>query len=350
MVRLLLFFLALASLPARAAAQDLRIGILDFYGLNHITVEQARAASGLTEGDPATINEELAPAITDAEKRLAALPGVRAAHMNVVCCDQGHAIVFGGIEERGSRVVRFRNNPRGAIRLPADIIALRDEWMTAFSAGVVSDELKEDDSQGHALFSMPAMQPAQNRFQAFAIASTARLREVLHHSSDDAHRALAAQILAYAPDKRTVIPDLVFAMTDPSPHVRNDAMRALGIIAKFSAAHPELRLRVPMYPFIALLNSPIWTDRNKASSALMPLSASRDPALFERLRRNSLDSLVNMACWKSAGHAQPALRILGRMGGMREDEIDDAFARDDRRRVLESVLHFQAASQKSLCR
>ena len=63
---------------------------------------------------------------------------------------------------------------------------------------------------------------------------------------------------------------------------------------------------------VRLLSSLEWSDRNKASLALFALSARRDPALLRALRGDALEALVDMAKWRTDGHAQPAFWLLGR--------------------------------------
>ena len=70
----------------------------------------------------------------------------------------------------------------------------------------------------------------------------------------------------------------------------------------------------------------MWTDRNKASLALLRLSESRDPDLLARLRRDALAPLVDMARWQSPGHAAPGAIILGRMAELPEEKIAAATA------------------------
>ena len=94
------------------------------------------------------------------------------------------------------------------------------------------------------------------------------------------------------------------------------------------------RCRIPYDPFIALLNSPVWTDRNKSSLALDDLSAARDPKLLEALRRDALTSLVEMARWKSEGHATPSLRILARIAGLPEEAVKIS----DRERIITAAM------------
>ena len=155
---------------------------------------------------------------------------------------------------------------------------------------------------------------------------------------DAEHRALAAQILAYAPNKRDVIDDLVYGMNDPSEGVRNNAMRALAVIAHAASAARQPTLHIPAEPFVGLLNSPIWSDRNKASLALANLSESRDPEILATLRNRAMSPLVEMARWKSEGHAVPALVILGRIAGQSEEDVQAALMRGDREAVINAAL------------
>jgi hypothetical protein len=97
-------------------------------------------------------------------------------------------------------------------------------------------------------------------------------------------------------------------------------------------------VRVPYEPFIALLHSPVWTDRNKASFALLELSARRDPKLLEKLRREAMAPLIEMAHWKSEGHAFPAFMILGRIGGLSDEAIQAAWTRGEREDVINAAL------------
>lgn len=177
----------------------------------------------------------------------------------------------------------------------------------------------------------------QERFVTYA-RDLGRLRQVLRQSADEQHRALAANVLGYASDKQAVVGDLVYGMGDPSDEVRNNSMRALGIIGQFGSRSPELKIHVPTKPFIRLLNSLVWTDRNKAAYALMELTGSRDAALLKSLRKQALRSLIEMARWKSDGHAYPAFCLLGRISSWSEDQIHAAWSRGDREAVIEAAL------------
>jgi HEAT repeat protein len=202
---------------------------------------------------------------------------------------------------------------------------------------VQSGRSENDIVDGRSFIRDPASRAIQEQFIPYAAAHLALLRDVLHHSSDAEHRAIAAQIIAYAPDVRAVIRDLIDAQRDPSPNVRNDATRALLIIAAYAQQHPEAGIHVPAESFVALLGSPYWTDRNKSSGALAELTANRDPLLLKTLRSHALRALIEMAHWKLIGYASPSLRILGRIGGMSDDAIERAIDRGDREAIIASA-------------
>jgi hypothetical protein len=100
--------------------------------------------------------------------------------------------------------------------------------------------------------------------------------------------------------------------------VRNNATRALGAMLR-SGIKPVAE--IPADGFIAMLNSGVWTDRNKASFVLWSMTAAREPALLAKLHAEALDSLIEMASWSSTQHAFTARVILGRMAGMEDQRI-----------------------------
>jgi hypothetical protein len=260
------------------------------------------------------------------------------AHANVVCCDNGRAIVYVGVQERGTPVVRFHAAPHGSDRLPADVVAAGEAFEHAFVTAIQRGQAGEDRTQGHALNEAPEPRAVQERFIEYARRDLPRLRRVLSDSSDTAHRALAAQVLGYVEDKQSVVNDLVRAMHDPDEGVRNNAMRAL-LVFTYTKPTPRRRTpRVPEAPFIEFLGSPVWTDRNKSVAAVAELSRTRDPRLLARLRATALGPLVEMARWKSAGHAGPALVVLARLADRPDAEADAALANGGREAIISAAL------------
>jgi hypothetical protein len=332
--------LALLVLPgvSELAGEDLQIGIVDFYGLGRVSEREARQALTVKEGDTVSLaGDDGPPFMAESKRRLSALPGVARAHVDLVCCEAGRGIVYVGLEARGSLAPRLRLAPTGNVRLAADVVQAGKDLSDAWSSAVQRGDAVEDDSRGHALVHDPAARAIQERYVGFAARDLKVLPRVLRDSSDAEQRALAAEVLGYVAHKQDVIADLVYAMSDPSEGVRNNAMRALKVFATLNPPSGRPVVRIPAEPFVALLNSSIWTDRNKASLALLGLTASRDPALLEKLRRDALTPLIEMARWKCVGHAYAALMILGRIGGRSEEAIDAAIQRGQREGLIEGA-------------
>jgi hypothetical protein len=320
-VKQLGFLLLLIATPV--SAQQARIGIIDTYGLRTLTAERVLQVAGIEVGDSVTATTR-----TEAVARLMALPVVRDAHIAIVCCENGQSIAYIGVLEGDNQVLPYGPAPTGTARLPVNIIQAEMELSAAMQEAVQRNETEDSDSLGHSLFRYSPARAIQERFVQYAAGNVATLREVLRTSGDAGQRALAAQVIAYVPQKHTVVPDLVAALRDPDATVRNNAMRALAIMASWAQRNPDAMLRIPFDPFVAMLNSPVWTDRNKGAFVLMSLSVSRDPALFRLLRAQAFPALVDMVRWRSPGHALPAALILGRMAGMPDDEIMPAFEKD----------------------
>ena len=308
------------------------IGIIDFYGLRNLTEQQARQALQIREGDSFPESRE------EAQRRLETLPNVQQARLDGVCCEAGQSILYVGIQEKGAASFQFRAAPKGAIRLPETMVQAGEAFSDALTEGVQKGDAGEDDSQGHALNSYPKMRALQERFITFAAQDFQLLRAVLHESANAQQRALAAEIIAYTANKRDVVPDLVYGMRDPDSGVRNNSMRALAVIAGFAQQSPKQQIKVPFKPFIEMLNSIVWTDRNKSSYALYQLTQKRNPAVLSMLREHALPSLIEMSRWKSPGHAYRPFFLLGRTGNLSKDEIQKYWDSDNREALIETVL------------
>ena len=322
----------IASSYGSTNGQTPRIGVIDFYGLRNISEQQVRQALQIKEGNAVPDSRDAA------QRRLEALPNVQQARLSFVCCDDGKAILYVGISEKGTPTLRFRPAPQRSIRLPDNMVRAGEALSDAVTKATEKGDVGEDDSQGHALYHYPEARALQERFITFAEQHLKLLRTVLRESADAQHRALAAEIIAYAPNKRDIVNDLVYGMGDPDGTVRNNSMRALGIIAKFTRA-PRQSIRVSMQPFIQMLNSIEWTDRNKSAGALFQLTEKRDAGVLSSLRRDALQSLVEMARWKSLMHSQSPFFILGRVGKLSDEEIWQAWNSNNRESLIQKVLN-----------
>ena len=329
-----LILAAMIAFAATPTAQtNATVGIVDFYGLRQVTEAQVRQALRIAEGD--TVTESI---LLSAEKRVRALPGVSDARVDGVCCDEGKTLVYVGIEEKGTPALRFNPPPKGRGRLPDEVVKAGAAFDAAFEKAAGRGDFQEDQSQGHSLMHDPGARAVQEGFVALADRHAVQLREALRDSDKPEHRALAAQVLGYATDKASVVGDLGSAMRDPDAGVRNNATRALWLIAAFARRAPDRKIQVPPDPFVDLLNSLTWTDRNKSSLALMSLTEPRDPGLLSMLQQKAVPALTEMARWKTRGHAIAPAMILGRIAGIPEKELASAAANGNHATIVDDAL------------
>ena len=315
--------------PSPARAQLPRVGIIDFYGLRKTTAAQAREALGIAVGDSLT-----ALAMFDLPARMADLPGVTSAAIDPVCCEEGKTMLYVGVLEDGAPALELRAPPTGGQRVPDEVAQTGIAFAEAHNRAVRRGFMREDISQGHSLMADSTARMIQLRFVDLAAKYGDSLRAVLRNSNDSDHRALAAEVLAYSANKQSVVADLVYAMRDPASDVRNNATRALALIAGYAQANPTLKITVPYEPFVDLLNSLAWTDRNKASLALLQLTEKRDPTLMAALKARAFDALVDIAEWTNPGHSLAGVMILGRMAGTPDAEIYATFERGEKAKVI----------------
>lgn len=268
-------------------------------------------------------------------RRLLAIPGVADADVSVVCCgEKGGALLYVGIRERDVPAPSFATAPRGPARLSSNVVALGDRFDRALMSAVQRGVTEEDVSQGYALGADSTVRAIQVQFRELARTQFDTVRVVLRESSDPEHRALAAQIVAYGSVRRDVVRSLSDAVRDPDERVRNNATRALALLAQWANEHPTDRLEIPWAPFVAFVQSAQWTDRNKAVFLLMPLTASGDRALLDTLRRTAVPSLAEMARWVNPGHALPAYLVLARVAGVSDADAFTAWTQGRREEII----------------
>ena len=327
--------------PSQSGSSDsVRISSIDFYGVRTLDVDALRKSLAIHEGDLLS-RAEVGAFEQKPETRLPPVPQIAHVRVSYTCCDErGGVALFIGVREVDAAQLQFRAAPTGDVRLPPDLVRAAADVEQALMNAVQHGRAEEDDSQGHALLSNdPEGRAAQERLIPYAKRDLRILKQVLHESADERQRAIAASVLGYVEDKQGVVDDLVSAMTDPYENVRNNAMRALLVFTH--AKHPP---HVPYEPFFALLESPVWTDLNKASYALMSLAAKRDPALLAQLRARALTSLAEIARWHSRGHALAGYYALGYVAGFTEEELMKRWSENDSEVVIRAALGSHQAS------
>jgi len=323
--------LAWLAAAVAAAGQTPQIGIIDVFGLKKVPAAKVRAALGVKPGD------RIPPSKGDLEERLEAIPGVVRANVEAACCEDGKAILYVGIEEKGATAFELRDPPNEPLGLPPALHHAYHHFVEALGQAVRKGEIREDLSKGHSLIENAEARQIQELFVELAEKHLAELRRVLRSSVDEEARAIAAYLIGYAPDKASVVADLQYAMRDPDPTVRANAMRALIAVATYAQLNPEAEIRVQFTWFVEMLNSIYWTDRHGAAVALATFTEKRDPALLAHLRERAAASLIEMARWRHLPHALPAFILVGRMAGVEEKDIQDAWNRGDRESVISKL-------------
>jgi HEAT repeat protein len=283
---------------------------------------------GAKEGDPLLASK------ADAEARLEKVDGVVLTRLEAVCCEAGGAILFVGIEEKGSPHFDYRAPPESSAALPEEIVDAYRRFLEAYEASARSAEPREDLTRGHALSANADVRALQQGFVELAEANFAKLREVLRESADGEQRGAAAYVMGYAPDKRAVAGELQYALQDPDEGVRRNAMRGLAALAVLAARSPDSQIRIAPTWLIEMLNSILWGDRTHAAALLATLTESRDPGVLAQMRERALPSLLEMARWNSLAYALPAYVLAGRIAGLTEKEIQDTWSKGEREAVL----------------
>lgn len=302
---------SLILLAAVAFAQPVspgipKIDLIEFYGLRRVTVNLARQALGLNEGDP------LPPSKADTEDRLLDIDRVVSASLEAVCCEEGKTVLYVGIEEFNGPHYSVRPAPGGAALLPRDLLA----------AG--------------ASFA-PYSQPGRSNLIPLADANLPLLREVLRESGDELHRAAAVYLLPFATLRSEIVEDLRIALTDNDAEVRTRAARGLLALAQLGRSNPSSKVQVQAEWFVPMLTSVTRTDRKEAVAALGTLTQD-DRAVLAKLRGDTLGALIEMARWRVREHAYPSFLLIGRVAGLREFEIRDAWDRAGRETVIGQAL------------
>ena len=302
------------------AAQTVKIGTVNVYGNRNISTDTILQRSRIAPGDSISQTNLLNGSI---ENRLLGIPGIAHARTALVCCDKnGNYHLFIGVSENDSNMLYYRAAPTLRIKLPDKYTNAYAQFSDRLSDAIQRGEADETWSQGHSLIRYSPARKIQERYMVWADENFTDLRKVLRSSAYEEERATAAQIIAYHFDKSEVVPELIYAVVDESDEVRNNAIKALTVLGYYAAEHPEKKINIPYMSFIRLINSVVWSDRNKGLSVLLQLTRSRNPEMLNRLKETSLPALKEMAVWKSEIHALPAFVILARIAGIPEEKIN----------------------------
>lgn len=327
-VRLLVVFISLSTF-----AQSLKhpIAAIDFYGSASVDLAQLRAAFPYRVG--AQYEPVKEPRLADLPPEFQRLVGRNRFSLAPILVPSLHGWVFYvDIEPASSAPLAWKKEPRGAVRLPREIVALYEHAMERMIHGGLT--AGEETGEGYSLSKDLIMRADQLKLIDYARAHPTVVYRVLENSASSRDRIAAAWIASYTPKGKDQITALRGAVSDPNSTVRNNAIRVLALLA---AHDPNLARQIPAEPFIPMLNSLTWTDRNKAMFVLEPITAARDPKTLESLRREATDALRQMSQWTHWGHASMALTLLGRANGIPEDRLQDLIKTRNATAILNAV-------------
>jgi hypothetical protein len=296
-----------------------RIGDIEFFGYKGIDLAKVRAALPVHTGDP--YSDEVETRITEAVVKAIGKPPTE--RVGTVCCDEsGRYLIFIGLPGESSKRFEYRAVGTGEEGFPAEAMDLFQRIEEATSAAVMKggEDATEDDSQGYALVKDPTLRALQLKLREWAVPHEGKILRVLENSSVARRRQVASLALGYVKQSDEQMAALVRASRDPDDGVRNNATRALGVLVR---SNPALGVKIQPDTFIAMLNSGVWSDRNKGAGLLDAMTTQRNPELLAKIRAGALDSLIEMARWRRAGHASSARFMLGRMAGIPEDRLTE---------------------------
>src|SRR2546421_2351488 len=313
-----------------------RIGEIEFYGYAGLDVDKVRAAMPVHEGDRFTTSDDtFFETLNRIKKEINRVTGNLPTDVAAVCCNpQGNYWIYIGLLGSSIRTTPYNPVPKGKLRLPPRIVELYEQTNQLSSELVGKGIASEDRSKGYALSSDASLRAKQLAKRAYALSHEILLRRVLRSSAEPEQRTVAANFLGYARQTRAQIGDLVWASHDVDAGVRNDSIRALGVLAESS---PKVASQIPPEGFVEMVSSGSWTDRNKAGFLLDELSQRRDPKLLGLLRSRSLDSLIEMARWRGRGHADFARILLGRIAGIEESRLQQLMDAGQVEQIIKAV-------------
>lgn len=334
MKTLILIAILGAAAPAFSQDESFPIGAIDFYGRDGFNVDLIRAKLPLREGDQLSrVSKEIM--IARIRKAIKRVTGRKPSDVAPVCCDDHSRLIFYiGLRGESSRQTLYNPSPHGSARLPRAALKVHEDaeeaWLNAMKKGVSG----EDDSHGYALSLDPETRTKELALHTYAAPRSPMVRRVLATSRNVEHRQIAAQMLGYADRSPEQIDALIRASRDVDDGVRNNAIRALVVLARSSS---EASSAIHGECFVDLLNSGLWTDRNKSAELLSVLTAQRDPQLLMCLGEEALKSLVEMARWSYGGHAYSARLVLGRIVGIEETTLVAMLAKQEFEPIINAL-------------
>jgi hypothetical protein len=324
MFRCLSFFLAACCL-----AQPLQkpVAAIDMYGSAAVNFGHLRAAFSFRVGDafePKEIRRE------DTSAEFQKLIGTN--HFSVAPIfvpDLKGWVLYVDVEPADASPLVWNPAPAGPEELPSGIVGLYEHAMDRMANGGIF--AGDDTTNGYSLSKDPIMREDELTLLDYARSHADLIYSVLKGSKSRRDRVAAAWIAGYAVKGSAQLAALLHAVADPDSTVRNNAIRVLAVLASSDA---DVARQIPAAPFIPMLRSLNWTDRNKAMALLGSVTAARDPKTIESLRAQAIQPLLQMSRWTYWGHASMALVLLGRIAGIPEERLQGLLRAHDASSII----------------
>ena len=324
---------ACLALCLQAGVNDVtpRVGLIEIYGARKVSPEKIRQALDAKPGDPL-------PSRLGAEERIDKVSGVVVSRVEAACCEGRNMVLYVGIEEKDSPHMAYHAPATGDATLPASLMSAYHDFLDQVAGSIRGKNADEDLTQGYSLMQDPECRRLQQSFIPAVATDFANLDRVIRESADPEQRAAAAYLMQYGPrgphTTQTLVNALQYALQDDDEAVRENAARALKAVAVGAKLHPDQEIRLQPTWFIEMMNSVVWSDRRDASHALVNLTDTHDPETLALLRERALPSVLEMARWHDLQQALPAFILAGRIAGMKDAAIDDAWVNGQRDAVL----------------
>jgi hypothetical protein len=324
------------SLTANADDITPRVGDIEVYGLHKLSREKIIARIGVKPGDPFPMHQA-------AEEKISAISGIVGSHVEAICCEDRRMILYVGIEERNAPHAEFHAAPTGSASLAPEIVTKYEALLDVIAVSMRNGHADEDLTNGYSLMVDPDCRDLQQALIPLAAENLNTIDQVLRTSSDPEQRAIAAYVLQYGPrsarSNKIIADGLQYALQDPDEDVRKSALTALKAVMVGARLHPDQQIHIEPTWFVELMNSTVWEDRRSATLALLGLTDRREPETLALIRERALPSVLEMARWKHLEHALPAFILAGRLAGMDEEAIHQAWVNGEREAVLEKALN-----------
>jgi hypothetical protein len=324
------------GLALRANDLTPRVGTVEIYGERKVSAQKIQKAIGAKPGD-------FLPSREDAEERIDRIPGVVGSRVEAACCNQNQTVLYVGIAERDTPHVEYHPVPTGDVQLPEDLWARYKTFLDEVAGSIRGHNADEDLTNGYSLMADPECRRIQESFIPDVAKNLAQVDRVLRDSADPEQRAAAAYLFQYGPRgeraSKTVVDGLQYALRDTDDTVRQNALQSLKAVAVGGKLHPEQQVRIEPTWFVELLNSVVWSDRRGASLALVNMTDDRNAETLALIRERALPSVIEMARWHDLQHALPPFILAGRLAGLSEAQIKNAWMGDNREEVLKRAAN-----------